>query len=631
VARILRSAVGALAAVLSAVALASGGPQPSAPGPQALLKDLYEASGGARADAIDGVDAVGRYEAGGLTGTFSQRIDTRGGRDVFCFQIGALQGAQGTSRDAAWWTDEKGLTTVEDTPDALADAKTQSYVDRSGWFHPEPGDAITSLGEKADGAATFQLVRVTPAGGRPIVLWIDPATHRLARLVVADATQRETTSYYSDYRLVDGAWIAFTTRTSTGNPSTDTVATVDHLTFRRIADGDFEPPPSVIRDARLLTGGKPATIPFSLVDNLIVVRVSINGRAPTPFILDTGGLNILTPEAARELGLNATGAMSLYGTGEAEATAQLARVTSYRVGPAELIDQQFVVAPMPFRFRPDGPQGVIGYEFLRRFAVRIDYHSRQLTLWPPGERAPANSGARAPLRLDGRDMFIEAIAGGAQGLFGVDTGDDGSVTLFKSFFARHSIPVELPAQRVTEKGVGGLSAALLTRTSDLVIGPYQIPRPLTVVSFAKTGVFASDRMAGNLGALVLRNLVTTFDLPHRVLFVTKAPEFGYDQPYYRTGAEISLGENGLVGIAFVNPASPAANAGLRAGDLLVAVNGRRVADESTSDVIERMKPPVGGRVSLDVVRGAKLLHIEFVAADLLPKDAPLTVDPALAP
>jgi hypothetical protein len=629
--RVLRAVVGAIAAALGADSLSSAGSQPATPDAAAVLKELYAASGGAKADALEGVEASGNFVAGGLAGTFSQRIDLKRGRDTFRFETGVIQGAQGTSADAAWWTDEKGLTTVEDTPDALADAKTQSYVDRSGWFHPAPGDAVAFAGEKRDGGETYELVRATPEGGRPVTLWIDAVTHRLARLVVVDSAQRETTSYYSDYRPIDGAWIAFTTRTSSGNPATDTVSNVDHLEFRAFSDKDFAPPPSVIHDARLVTGAKRASVPFSLIDNLIVVRVSLNGRPPAPFIFDTGGLNVLTPEAAREAGVAAAGAIDLNGTGEAQATAQLTRVPSYRLGPAELTDQQFIVSPLPFTFRPDPPVGVIGYELLRRFTVRIDYHRRELTLWSPGTPAPADSGARTPLHLGGRSMYVDASVGGAKGLFGVDTGDDGSVTLFAPFFKSHAIPVELPAQKVVKGGIGGYSDALMTRTSDLAIGPYEIPRPLVVLNYVKTGAFASDRVAGNLGELVFRNLVITFDLPGRALFMKKAPEFGYDQPYFSTGAEIGLGDKGVIGIAFVNPGSPAADAGLRAGDVVVAINGRPVAATPTSDVIAGLKPSVGGRVSLEVTRSGKPLHIEFVASDLLPKNGPLTIDPDLTP
>ncbi|HEY1751784.1 MAG TPA: aspartyl protease family protein [Caulobacteraceae bacterium] len=629
-----RAAFG-LAALAGVCLAATAAEAQGRPDPAALLRQTYEASGGANWEGLQGVEVSGAYEAGGLKGTFSQRVDLRRGRDVFSYRAGPLKDTQGSSAHGSWWADEKGLPSVQDTPDALADAATQSYEDRNGWFHPGPDDAPAFVGEKTDGGRTFELVRLSPPGARPMTLWIDAATHRLARLVVVDADQRVTTTSYGDYRHVHGVWFPFTQRTSSGDPSADSIATARQVVFRPLPERDFEPPPSRILDARLLTGGRPAVIAFQLVAGEIIVPVSVDGGPPLPFFLDSGALNLITPEAARRLHVDVAGALNTNGAGDAQATASVAHVRSYRVGQAELTDQRFVVIPLPRDvIALGGAQplaGLIGYEFLRRFAVRIDFHRKLLTVWPPGEAAPPGSGAVVPLRLGGRDLFIEASLAGAKGLFGVDTGDDGSVTLFKSFFRSHAIPVELPPIRSLQEGVGGQSATLTTRAPDLTIGPYAIPRPLIDLRFAAGGAFASDQLAGNLGTQVFRNLVTTFDLPHRRLYVKPAPEFGYAQPYNRTGAHIQLGEDGRVTVAQIDEGSPAAIAGLVVGDQLVKVNGEAVSGAPITRFGDWATAPAGSRMAFDVLRGAKPVRVEFVAKELLPRDGRLVAAPDLSP
>lgn len=61
----------------------------------------------------------------------------------------------------------------------------------------------------------------------------------------------------------------------------------------------------------------------------------------------------------------------------------------------------------------------------------------------------------------------------------------------------------------------------------------------------------------------------------------------------------------------VRPGSPAATAGLRGEDLIVAVDGRRIADaESCEEAIRRLVP--GQKATLVVKRGSEFLNIEVV-------------------
>src|SRR5918994_7255928 len=56
-------------------------------------------------------------------------------------------------------------------------------------------------------------------------------------------------------------------------------------------------------DARFSSGKSALAIPFELDDNLIYVRVSVNGSRPLSFILDTGAHSIIHARQARSLGL----------------------------------------------------------------------------------------------------------------------------------------------------------------------------------------------------------------------------------------------------------------------------------------------------------------------------------------
>lgn len=121
----------------------------------------------------------------------------------------APRGRQTNTRDDGWWVGEKGLPTIQDAPEAKADAATQSYEDRNGWFYAEAAVAMLYVGTKVEDNHTFDLVRVQPPGGRELTLWIDSATHLLDRAVELSAEQRADTTYFSDYRQVEGIWFPF--------------------------------------------------------------------------------------------------------------------------------------------------------------------------------------------------------------------------------------------------------------------------------------------------------------------------------------------------------------------------------------------------------------------------------------
>src|SRR6185437_12226351 len=186
---------------------------------QHLLQQMYLASGGAAWSAMSGAQFSGQCDVGGLKGTFSQIVDFRAGRDVLTYDVGPLRGAAGTARLKSWWMDEKGLVTIEQAPDALIDAATQSYEDRNGWFDPRSAASAVYRGVRSEGSHSYDVVQITPPAGRVLTLWIDAATHLLERVQWFDADHRDNIQYFSDYRRVGGLVYPFVQRSSSGDPA----------------------------------------------------------------------------------------------------------------------------------------------------------------------------------------------------------------------------------------------------------------------------------------------------------------------------------------------------------------------------------------------------------------------------
>jgi hypothetical protein len=76
--------------------------------------------------------------------------------------------------------------------------------------------------------------------------------------------------------------------------------------------------------------------------------------------------------------------------------------------------------------------GVIGYNMLRRFRVRVDMDDAQLTFSSAALPVP-KTAVTVPFTLSGGIVRVKAAVDGVGGTFMIDTGDRSSLTLFRHF------------------------------------------------------------------------------------------------------------------------------------------------------------------------------------------------------
>ena len=122
-------------------------------------------------------------------------------------------------------------------------------------------------------------------------------------------------------------------------------------------------------------------VPFTILNNHVIVDVMLNGKGPYHFIFDSGGSNIMDPAVAAQIGAPTGGSVRVSGVGNDAQRAQTAAVDSVRLGTQELTAQRFIVLPTRTGFgASEGPlvDGLIGAEFLSRFVTTIDYEHREL-------------------------------------------------------------------------------------------------------------------------------------------------------------------------------------------------------------------------------------------------------------
>lgn len=123
---------------------------------------------------------------------------------------------------------------------------------------------------------------------------------------------------------------------------------------------------------------------------------------------------------------------------------------------------------------------------------------------------------------------------------------------------------------------------------------------------------------GLLGYSFLRRFRVTIDYPHRILWLEPVP-VGRDQrryEYSHVGVQIER-RDGVLRVVAVAEQSPAARAGIAAGDELAGIDGVAAAKLDVIEASRRLEGAPGSRVTLRIRRGAELHDYRLIRRTLL--------------
>jgi hypothetical protein len=359
-------------------------------------------------------------------------------------------------------------------------------------------------------------------------------------------------------------------------------------------------------------------IPFELVDNHVALPVSIDGKGPFRFVFDTGASNIIDADVARSLGLRTFGSGTSAGVGEAREPVQFARVDSLAVGGEVLHAQRFVVASIHDGFGASSGKpldGLIGSEVLFRYVTTFDYEHARVVLYDRDAAPPASPAAHVvPLTFAGTQPRAPCTIAGIATSCVIDTGSRLSLSVLEPFIADHPavVPPDATAVGADGFGIGGAARGRLGRTT-LELGGFTVPDVVTDLSVQTRGAFAVRSHGGNIGAGVLKRFTVTFDYAHRTMTLEPNAHFADRDVYDRSGAFL-IDRGGTVEVIDVRPGTPAADAGVVAGDAIATVDGTRAP--GLSGVRERFLGPPGTPVVLGLTgRGGAPRTVTLVLRD----------------
>jgi hypothetical protein len=239
--------------------------------------------------------------------------------------------------------------------------------------------------------------------------------------------------------------------------------------------------------------------------------------------------------------------------------------------------------------------GLLGYEFVKRAVLSIDYAKRTLTFTRQEAFHPPQDVASIPFTFDAHIPMVSASLDGHSGEFQIDTGSRGALIVMHPFASSNGLVDKYHATRLVTMGygVGGPSKALLARAGELTIGATKITGPITELISDASGEAAATHTAGNIGGDLLKRYTLTLDYAHQRLWLQPNELAGRTEVFDRAGVWIARAKDGGIEIADVAHDSAAAKAGIISGEEILAVNGQPAKDVQLYDLREQFKGPVG--------------------------------------
>src|SRR5579863_8773782 len=547
----------------------------AAPSIAQILADGKAAEGG---DAIASLYSV-RYDQRvvlvGVGGTAEEWDDDVYGRTVQFTHAGALSGGQGFDGSMLWQQDATGLTHPLAGDDDVRGALTQAYFQSFSEFVPgrRDGKVADPRVVTKDGVA-YDVITVTPNGGLPTDVYFDPTSHLIARAISRYSPVFWNETEFSDYRTVDGVAIPFVVQSqdSNGNGGTTTIV---RATPGVDGAARFGMPTTPVTDFSIASG-RSTTVPIQVINNHIYLTAHVDGKGPYRFIFDTGGQAVLDPDVAAKLGIGSAGDLNATGAGAGSVPGRFAWVPQIQIGGATMSHQAAAIIPLgPTMHAIEGVHidGMVGWELAARYLVTIDYLHQTMTL-AMRDSGSKPAGTAVPITFAQTLPEVHAVVDGLPGTFDIDTGNRQSLDLTSPFVTQHDLRAKYASKvaGITGYGIGGPTRAQLTRVGTVAIDGVDVPGVVTGLSLDSAGAMADPGEAGNIGGGLLKRFDVTFDYADRLMYLEPNAAFANVDPYDRSGVVLVDAHGGITAIGVLT-GTPAAAAGIAAGDRILTVNG----------------------------------------------------------
>lgn len=415
---------------------------------------------------------------------------------------------------------------------------------------------------------------------------------------------------------------------------------------------------------------KKIVLPFTFVQNLIIIPVVLNGT-PLNFMLDTGVEHTLlfSLEDTDKVQLNQMEAVKVRGLGNLDAIdAYSSENNRLEIGPmTDLAHKIYLILDERVNISTSVGipiNGIIGYHFFKSYSVRIDYIRQKIILSREVNRLMKRREpfVAIPLTFIQNKPYLHAMTAlGSKvtpAFYLLDTGNTDVAWLFPNAEPTLTFQPHPFVDDYLGRGLSGDIYGKRGRIDSIALGPFSVKRPL--VAFPK-GDFIQHLLQikgrnGSLGNELLKRFHLVWDYPNQTIYVRPNANSSAPFLYNMSGLEIvhsglewvtetkdlstqsiyaknvfsnsgqrindqikvlfALRPTYVVELVRVN--SPGDLAGLRKGDQLYKINGYSCTSLSLDQINGFLKMRDGKTVEIEYIRSGKIVTTTLILKDLLP-------------
>jgi hypothetical protein len=249
--------------------------------------------------------------------------------------------------------------------------------------------------------------------------------------------------------------------------------------------------------------------------------------------------------------------------------------------------------------------GILGMDVLKDYTVVLDFEQSTLALYSQTPDEFKGRGNAIPLVPFYQHFQFEATANGQANVkLQLDSSSGSTISLNPSEWEKtftgktsNSVPGRF--------GVGGgkVAESKIARVETLTFGS---------MTLTNLGANLLDNVtsSSSVGLPFLRRYRVALDFPNELLYLAPRSHAATEEENDMSGLHL-LRLSGLVTVHSVDPGSPADQARVKAGDTIVAIDGKDCVNMTMREIRVRLKSKGGDWVRMKANRQGETIHFEF--------------------